>query len=785
VQSGSAGNTSDRQSDPKETKKAGVTEESNIFADILHDQQKIWTSPFRIKTQDIPWIVPFVGTTAVLIASDNSVGRRVGTQHAQLSQKLSDAGLAVEFGAAGSFWVVGAFKNNNHARETGLLSYEAAVNSLAVGEAMKLVTQRHRPFPDGSSGKFFTSGDSFPSDHSMLAWSMASVIVHEYPGWGTRLLAYGTASAISAARVSGNKHHASDVFVGSALGWLIGTTTYRAHHDPDLPGVTWKNISSKPEYVSDPMRKGWSYVPPDSWVYAAFDRLAALGYVQSGFQNLRPWTRIECARLVEEAGASNPSDSLEVSALYRDLQEEFARDLEVLQGKRNLNAAIDSVYVRSTSLTGKPLTDGVHFGQTLINDYGRPYREGFSAITGISSHAEVGPLAFVVRGEYQHAPFTSALPQSGRVVMSSGDDLPIRPATDFQEINRFRLLDSYVALNLYKWQISFGKQSLWWGPTNGGDLMFSDNAEPITMLRLKRVTPFKLPGVLGYLGQMQSDTFFGQLNGYNFLRLGPTFTLTGSYDHQIDPQPFIWGQKLSLQPTRNLQIGVSVTTVFAGLGRPLTLDTFLHSLSFSGNGQPVEPGDRRTGFDFSYRIPGLRKWLVLYSGSMSEDEPNPIAYPRRSAMNPGVYLPQFPRLKNLDLHVEAAYTNLPNDPRQGVFYTNRHYANGYTNNGQIMASWLGPQARGYQVWSNYWRSGQSKIRFDYRKQVVDPTYIGGGTLQDFGGSYDFLLRSDVAVKAGIQYERWNFPVLSTTPTSNIAVSLQFTYRPGLIRRRVR
>src|SRR5580700_8896163 len=43
-----------------------------------------------------------------------------------------------------------------------------------------------------------------------------------------------------------------------------------------------------------------TYVPLDSWVYPAFDRLAALGYVQTAFVALRPWTRMECARLLEE-----------------------------------------------------------------------------------------------------------------------------------------------------------------------------------------------------------------------------------------------------------------------------------------------------------------------------------------------------------------------------------------------------------------------------------------------------------------------------------------------------
>src|SRR5215471_9685411 len=43
------------------------------------------------------------------------------------------------------------------------------------------------------------------------------------------------------------------------------------------------------------------YVPLDSWVYSTLDRLEALGFVQIGFLGIRPWTRMECARLVVEA----------------------------------------------------------------------------------------------------------------------------------------------------------------------------------------------------------------------------------------------------------------------------------------------------------------------------------------------------------------------------------------------------------------------------------------------------------------------------------------------------
>src|SRR5664280_1693213 len=42
------------------------------------------------------------------------------------------------------------------------------------------------------------------------------------------------------------------------------------------------------------------YVPMDSWVYPALDRLHGLGYLNSTFFGLRPWTRRSIQRMLDE-----------------------------------------------------------------------------------------------------------------------------------------------------------------------------------------------------------------------------------------------------------------------------------------------------------------------------------------------------------------------------------------------------------------------------------------------------------------------------------------------------
>lgn len=765
--------------------------EQQFLMHIATDQVDFIRGAGRFRVKDLRWALPLAGASGVTLATDPDASRNLAgnnPDHWKTQSNISDIGLLTSGALAGGAYLWGVTSHDAHKRETGVLAIEAATNAVLDNEVIKQIFRRDRPTVGTGEGLFFNSPTKFPSDagfvsgHAMISWSIASVIAHEYPGWLTQTAAYGLATMTSATRVTGKKHFPSDVLIGSALGWYIGHQVYRSHHNPDLEGVdlgTFKKEDVPDGKAHDPSWMATPSVPLDSWVYAAFDRLTAMGYMGTATSGARPWTRMECARLLKEAEDTFENLVPEDPGvpLFRALEKEFAVDLKLLDGRRNQQVRLESAYTRVLGISGEPLTDSYHFGQTDFNDFGRPYREGFNNYTGLSADAEVGPIGFYLRGEYQHTPSASALGADVRSAIAASDGLPVAPALPFHEINRVLLLDSYVALNLHNWQFSFGKQSLWWGPTQGGVLHFSDNAEPITMLRLARAIPFQLPSVLGYLGKIRTDVFLGQVRGHEFLKLGPTFVLTGSSGHMVDPQPYMWGGKLNLKMTPHFEVGVGLTAIFAGQGRPLTFDTFFHTFSPHGNNQAVDPGKRVTEFDLSYQIPKLRDWLTFYAEGIAWDEPNPVAYPRRSAMNPGIYMPKIPKLNKLDLRAEGVYTDVPNYPGPGSYYSNAHYAQGYTNYGQIMGSWIGRQGRGIQASSTYWFSGLRKLQLGYRQQVTNEAFIRGGNLHDVRAQYDFPLGSEFLVTSSLQYERWNFPTLSATPRSNVAVSVHFSYNP--------
>jgi hypothetical protein len=524
-------------------------------------------------------------------------------------------------------------------------------------------------------------------------------------------------------------------------------------------------------------------VPLGHWAYALVDRLAAWGWVQSQMAGLRPWTRLEFARLTVEAGErlgeSHTPPSTQAQLFYAALAREFAAEMAEA-GRREIR--VEEVYARALGIQGPPLRDGYHFGQTIINDHGRPFGEGTNLMAGLALRASAGPVAAYARGEYQRAPASPALPLLAREAIAWEDGTPLAPALPAPSVNRRRPLQAYFAVNLSNFQLSFGRQALWWGPARGGSLLFSDNAEPISMLRITRTLPLKLPSLFSWMGPLRGEFFLGQLAGHELV-FGPA-GLVGQFGRALDPQPYVHGQKISFKPTPNLELGFSRTTLFSGAGAPFTAASFWRSLVPGQNYAPEsgrDPGDSRSGLDLSYRLPGLRQRATFYVDAFTEDELSPVAYWDRSAILAGLYLPQLPWLPRVDLRVEGVYTDLPigGNVRPGYFYANSHYRNGYTSGKNLLGSWIGRGSQGVQAWSGWHWGPQSWVELGYRHQKASQQFVpGGGTISDAAASLEHRLRPDLSLSATLQYERWRFPVLAAGRRSNCSSSVQLTFWPG-------
>ena len=757
---------------------------------IFQDQKHFWLTPFRMTPTQWQWTVPLAFVGAGLLASDTAIEEHVTSNPTTASHAVtaSNIGLGALVGGAGGMFLWGHLVHNDEARETGLLSGEAAIDAALDTEAFKYATGRERPFTGSGRGLFFQGRDSFPSQHAAISWAVASVITHEYPGPLTKLLAYGVAGGVSAARIGGRRHFTTDVLVGSALGWFTGRQVFRSHSHYSDAGANWGTFdeSINTDVARNPANMGSPYVPMDSWVYLAMARLVALGYIHSADLGMRPWTRMECARLLEEASASlqdNGANEAEPQEIYDSLTTEFRDESARLNGAANVGVYVDSIYSRFMGISGAPLNDGLHFGQTIINDYGRPYAEGFNNVSGFTSHAVAGPLSFYLRAEYQHAPQANGYSSQAAQVIQSVDGLPSAPTgIPFAGANKLALLEGYAGMQLHNWQITFGKQELWWGADESGPMLFSTNAAPILMLQVNRVKPFRLPSVFGAVGDIRIDYIVGRLTGHRWL-FSTNSGFTGSWTQTLSDQPFIVGQKVSFKPTPNLELGISATALFGGNGVPATTHKLLQAMFSSGNGLPGTPGDagdRRGGFDMTYRIPKLRDWLTFYVDAFTDDETNPWFAWNKSSVTSGLFLSRVPGIPKLSLRAEGVYTDPPGGQpttTHGFFYINSRFKSGYTNDGDLIGSWIGREGQGADARATYSFTPKSSLQLNFRHQKVSQQFIpAGGTLTDFSASANYWLHSNLELSGLVQRESWLFPVIQPA-TSNITAALQITFQP--------
>jgi hypothetical protein len=163
---------------------------SPFLKHLGQDQKAFWTAPLDLHRGDWKWFAPLAGFTSAMIASDSWISKQVPDSAQQLkrSKEVSDYAVYSMIGVSGASFLLGHLTHDDHLQEAALLSGEAAINSTAVAYFLKEITQRPRPLQGNEHGSFFQGGDSFPSEHAAIAWSVASVWAHEYPGKLSQIL---------------------------------------------------------------------------------------------------------------------------------------------------------------------------------------------------------------------------------------------------------------------------------------------------------------------------------------------------------------------------------------------------------------------------------------------------------------------------------------------------------------------------------------------------------------------------------------------------------------------
>lgn len=155
-------------------------------------------------------------------------------------EPLSDAlnyGGRPQYAAAllAGTWAAGELAGRGEVADAALHVGAALAAGGVMNGALKYTLGRERPSETGDPHHFRPFADqnrwqSFPSGHTVVAFSLASAVSEEARRPWVTALAYGGAAAVAWSRVYEDKHWASDVTAAALIGIVAGRGTVRLLH---------------------------------------------------------------------------------------------------------------------------------------------------------------------------------------------------------------------------------------------------------------------------------------------------------------------------------------------------------------------------------------------------------------------------------------------------------------------------------------------------------------------------------------------------------------------------
>jgi membrane-associated phospholipid phosphatase len=236
------------------------------------DSGKTGSAPFFTATDALVGAGFVLGTVA-MFPLDEHLAKRLQDSTTQANKFANNAAKTFEwFGSSGAYiiggslYVVGWATHHPEIRDLGWHGTEAVIFAQVTTGILKGVLGRARPFATGDTvprdfklGGGFSNSDrtSFPSGHTTTAFAAAAAVTSEarrhWPDrwWSTWLLGttmYGGATMVGIARMYHNKHWASDVVMGAAIGTVSGykVVDYSHANPHNVVDRVMLNVSAAP-----------------------------------------------------------------------------------------------------------------------------------------------------------------------------------------------------------------------------------------------------------------------------------------------------------------------------------------------------------------------------------------------------------------------------------------------------------------------------------------------------------------------------------------------------------
>ena len=443
-----------------------------------------------------------------------------------------------------------------------------------------------------------------------------------------------------------------------------------------------------------PLKNWGGFAINRSWIYDALEKIVLAGLADQALLNTKPMSRMEAARIVAQAvrrieqdQSNDYSNRGHIEDLLYKLIKEFSNELAEMGVRTPLNKEGQSGFL------GLKPVDHVQFGSAFANNsqktvanLGKSFNEGINSDVTFDGRNQLGDFL----------------------------SLYYQPELSFDEDRtEGQLVIGYAKLTLWNTELEVGRDSIWWGPGYRGSMLFSNNAPPLDQVRLSSAEPFRLPWVFEHLGPIKLTTFVGQLDD----------------DREDFPDAFVGGYRISLAPSRFLEIGHGRAYQFGGKGRGYRIKDFPGTVFQFTTSEGVDnPNDPRAinnvmSLDATVRIPDVNRYIFiardmsLYGEMGWDDTRKGWIYPNQPGELVGAYLTGFLGDPKLDFRVEYTKTT-------SIMFTHGQYTDGFTHKDFVLSHFVGTDGDEIYARISRWITDDILLGLQASKADVGPTTSG-------------------------------------------------------------
>jgi membrane-associated phospholipid phosphatase len=204
----------------------------------VKDIKTIAHTPFKMNDKEVAIGFGIVSSVLIIHQFDAEIKNTFQKNRTDFSNKAANyfqmiGNGKVCFPAMIGLYGVGLLTKNRKVQYTGLQAFKALVLSAGVTGSIKYITQRERPYQTDNINNFHFIWNSFhynsfPSGHTSDAFAMASVIGYNIKNKYWQIPIYAVATGVGLSRIHDNKHWASDVVLGAAIGYCVGQIINRS-----------------------------------------------------------------------------------------------------------------------------------------------------------------------------------------------------------------------------------------------------------------------------------------------------------------------------------------------------------------------------------------------------------------------------------------------------------------------------------------------------------------------------------------------------------------------------